>query len=66
VSALFGALGYKYFKKHIKLAIAPMILVMVLSIIAPSFVYGNIVIVIVLSAIFTIAIARILWKKQMI
>ncbi|MFA7076208.1 MAG: hypothetical protein WC152_06015 [Candidatus Izemoplasmatales bacterium] len=66
VSALFGALGYKYFKNHLKLVIAPLLFVIVLSIIAPSFVYGNIVIVILIEAIVTIIVARILWKKQLI
>jgi len=66
VSALFGALGYKYFKHHLKLVIAPLVFVIALSIISPSFVYGNIVIVILLSAIVTILVTRVLWKKQLI
>lgn len=66
VSALFGALGYKYFKNHLKLVVAPLIFVIVLSLIAPKFVYGNIVIVIVLSALVTILVARVLWKKGLI
>jgi len=66
VSALFGALGYKYFKNHLKLVIAPLVFVIALSLISPSFVYGNIVIVILLSAIVTILVARVLWKKQLI
>jgi len=66
VSALFGALGYKYFKNHLKLVIAPLIFVIILSVVAPSFVYGNIVIVIVLLALVTILVARILWQKKLI
>lgn len=66
VSALFGALGYKYFKNNLKLVIAPLVFVIVLSIIAPSFVYGNIVIVILLAAIITILVARVLWSKKLI
>ncbi len=66
VSALFGALGYKYFKHNLKLVIAPMAFVIILSVIAPKFVYGNIVIVILLSAIVAILFARILWKKNLI
>ena len=34
VSALFGALGYKYFKNHLKLVVAPLIFVIILSLIA--------------------------------
>ena len=66
VSALFGALGYKYFKNHLKLVVAPLIFVIILSLIAPKFVYGNIVIVIVLSALVTILVSRVLWKKGLI
>lgn len=66
VSALFGALGYKYFKNNLKLTIAPMVFVIIISIIAPKFVYGNIVIVIVLAALVSILFARIMWKKQLI
>ncbi|MGD9964695.1 MAG: hypothetical protein AB7S96_05005 [Candidatus Izemoplasmatales bacterium] len=66
VSALFGALGYKYFKNHLKLVVAPLIFVIILSLISAKFVYGNIVIVIVLSALVTILVARVLWKKGLI
>jgi hypothetical protein len=66
VSALFGALGYKYFKSNLKLSIAPMVFVIIISIFAPKFVYGNIVIVIVLAALVSILFARIMWKKQLI
>lgn len=66
VSALFGALGYKYFKNNLKLVIAPLVFVIVLSVIAPSFVYGNIVIVILLAAIITILVARVLWSRKLI
>ncbi|MFA7560997.1 MAG: hypothetical protein WCY80_02695 [Candidatus Izemoplasmatales bacterium] len=66
VSALFGALGYKYFKNHLKLVIAPLIVVIIISLIKPSFVYGNIVVVILIVAIVTIAVARVLWKKNLI
>ncbi|MCF7923502.1 MAG: hypothetical protein K9L64_00165 [Candidatus Izimaplasma sp.] len=66
VPALFGALGYKYFKGNFKLAIAPMAFVIILSIIAPKFVYGNVVIMILLSALITILVARILFVKNKI
>ncbi|MDD3129828.1 MAG: hypothetical protein PHF05_04635 [Candidatus Izemoplasmatales bacterium] len=66
VSALFGALGYKYFKGNLKLVIAPLIFVIILSLVAPSFVYNNIVIVILLAAIVTILVARVLWVKKLL
>ena len=65
VSALFGALGYKYFKGHLRLIIAPMVFVIILAFLAPEFLIGNIVIVIVLSALITIAAARIIWVRDM-
>jgi hypothetical protein len=64
VSALFGALGYKYFKSHWKLVVVPLVFVVILSVISPSFVYGNIVIVIVLAALVSVGVSRIMWKKN--
>ncbi|MFO7968693.1 MAG: hypothetical protein ACQERX_05665 [Bacillota bacterium] len=66
VPALFGALGYKYFKTNPKLVVAPMIFVIILSIVKPQFVYENVVIVILLAAIITILVARILYIKKLI
>ncbi|QWB99378.1 hypothetical protein KHQ88_04230 [Mycoplasmatota bacterium] len=61
VPALFGALAYKYFKDNLKLVVAPIIFVGILSYFAPTFVQGNVVIVILLAALVTVAIARILF-----
>ncbi len=66
VSALFGALGYKYFKGNLKLIIAPLVVVMIISVIMPAFVYGNIVIMILLCAIVAVVVARILYVKKLI
>jgi len=64
VPALFGALAYKYFKDNLKLSVAPLVFVIILSVMAPSFVQGNVVVVILLSAIVTIGVARILFVKN--
>ncbi|MDA3931951.1 MAG: hypothetical protein PF513_04365 [Tenericutes bacterium] len=64
VPALFGALAYKYFKDNLKLTIAPLIFVIILSIVAPSFVQSNVVVVILLTAIVTVGVARILFVKN--
>lgn len=64
VSALFGALAYKYFKGNFKLIIAPLLFVIILSIFLPTFLQGNVVIVIVLSALVTVGVARILFVKN--
>jgi len=66
ISALFGALGYKYFKGNWKLIIAPMIVVILLSIIAPTFVNGQVIIIILILAIITVVISKILFDKKVI
>ena len=66
VSALFGALGYKYFKGSWKLVVAPIIFVIIISIIAPTFVNSNIVIIILLSAIVSIVVSKILYNKEIV
>jgi hypothetical protein len=65
VSALFGALSYKYIKGHYRLAIVPLIFVVILSIILPGFVQGNVIVVVVLAALLTIVYARWMFNKQM-
>lgn len=66
VSALFGALGYKYFKGHIKLIIAPMVIVIILSILMPTFVNSQVIIMVLIAAIVTVIVAKMLYNKQMI
>jgi len=63
ISALFGALGYKYFKGNWKLIITPMILVIILSIIAPTFVNSQVIIIILIAAIVTLITSKILFDK---
>lgn len=65
ISALFGALTYKYFKGHIKYTIAPMVVVIILSIFIPDFVQANVVIVILIAAIIAIIFARLIYNKEM-
>jgi len=64
ISALFGALAYKYIKGHLTLAVVPLIFVIILSVLAPNFVQSNVVIVILLSAMVTIAFARYLFIRR--
>jgi hypothetical protein len=66
ISALFGALGYKYFKGNWKLVIAPMVLVILLSIFIPTFVNGQVIIIILIAAIVTLIFSKILFDKEMI
>lgn len=66
ISALFGALGYKYFKGNFKLVVPAIVFVVILGFIAPVFVIKNMMIVILLTAIVTIVIAKILFSKKII
>ncbi len=66
IFALFGALGYKYFKGKLKLVIAPMVLVIALGLFMPSFVIGQTSILIFVVALITIIFARILFSKRLI
>ncbi len=66
ISALFGALGYKYFKGNWKMIIAPMIVVILMSIFIPTFVNGQVIIIILIAAIVTLIFSKILFDKEMI
>jgi hypothetical protein len=66
ISALFGALGYKYFKGNLKLIIAPLVFVVILGFIAPIFIIKNMMITILLAAIVTIVISKVLFNKKII
>lgn len=66
VSALFGALGYKYFLRNPKLIIAPLVFVVILAIVASSFITANIAIVIVLAAIVSVIAGKIMHVKKVI
>lgn len=65
VSALFGALSYKYIKGHVTLAIVPLSFVIILSIALPTFVQGNVVVVVVLAALMTIGYAWVRFNRSM-
>ena len=66
ISALFGALGYKYFKGNWKMIIAPMVVVILLSIFMPTFVNGQVIIIILIAAIITLVASKILFDKELI
>ncbi|HOO44430.1 MAG TPA: hypothetical protein PKU69_05100, partial [Bacillota bacterium] len=66
IPALFGALGYKYFKGHWKQVIAPIVFVIVLSIFMPTFVNSNIVIIILLAAIVSVVVSKIMYDKKIV
>ena len=61
--ALFGGLGVAFVSKNWKLAIAPILLMLVLFIFVPALNEGTVGIMVPVSALFTIAIGRILYKR---
>lgn len=66
VSALFGALGYKYFRANPKLIFAPLVFMIALGLLAPSFLIGNLAIAIVIGAIVSTLFARFLFGKGLL
>ena len=61
--ALFGGLGVAFVSKNWKLALAPIALMLVLFIFVPALNEGTVGIMVPVSALFTITIGRILYKR---
>lgn len=61
--ALFGGLGVAFVSKNWKIAVAPILLMLVLFIFVPALNASTVGIMVPVSALFTIAVARILYKK---
>ncbi len=61
--ALFGGLGVAFVSKNWKIAIAPIVLMLILFIFVPALNAGTVGIMVPVSALFTIAVGRILYKR---
>ena len=61
--ALFGGLGVAFVSKNFKIAIAPILLMLVLFICIPALNAGTVGIMVPVSVLFTIATSRILYKR---
>ena len=61
--ALFGALGVALVSKNWKIAIAPVVLMLILFIFVPALNSGTVGIMVPVGVLFTIAVSRILYKK---
>ncbi len=61
--ALFGGLGVAFVSKNWKIAVAPVILMLILFIFVPALNAGTVGIMVPVSVLFTIAVSRILYKK---
>ncbi len=63
LAALFGALGVVYVSKNFKIALPPLILMILLFIVAPDLSVG---VLIPIGAVFAVACARVMYKKGML
>lgn len=61
--ALFGGLGVVFVSKNFKLAIAPVLLMLVLFVFVPALNAGTVGIMVPVGVVFTIIYARIMYKK---
>lgn len=61
--ALFGGLGVAFVSKNWKIAIAPVVLMLVLFICVPALNASTVGIMVPVSVVFTIAVARVLYRK---
>ncbi len=61
--ALFGGLGVVFVSKNWKIAIAPVVLMLILFVFVPALNAGTVGIMVPVSVVFTIAVSRILYKR---
>ena len=61
--ALFGGLGVAFVSKNWKIAVAPIVLMLVLFIFVPALNAGTVGIMVPVSVLFTIGVRRILYKR---
>ena len=64
--ALFGGLGVVFVSKNWKIAVAPVVLMLILFIAVPALNAGTVGIMVPVSVIFTLVVSRILYKKGML
>ena len=64
--ALFGGLGVAFVSKNWKIAVAPVLLMLVLFICVPALNAGTVGIMVPVSVVFTLIVSRIMYKKGML
>ena len=64
--ALFGGLGVAFVSKNWKIAVAPVFLMLILFVFVPALDSSTVGIMVPVSALLTIAVARIMYKKGML
>lgn len=62
VPALFGAMAYMYYRKNLRLAVTPLVLMSLLFILVPSLISSTSMMIIPSGAL-TIGLAYLIWKK---
>ncbi len=66
IPALFGGLGVVFVSRNWKIAIAPVILMLILFIFVPALNEGTVGIMVPVSVLFTVGISRLMYKKGML
>ena len=66
IPALFGGLAVVFVSKNLKLSIAPLILMLALFIFVPALNEGTVGIMVPVGVVFTLIVARIMYKKGML
>ena len=66
VPALFGALGVVFISKNIKIAVVPVIIMLILFIAVPALNAGTVGIMVPIGVLFTLGISRLMYKKGML
>ena len=64
--ALFGGLGVAFVSRNIKIAIAPVVLMLMLFILVPSLNAGSVGIMVPVGVLFTLLVTRVMYKKNML
>ena len=64
--ALFGGLGVVFISKNWKIAVAPVLLMLVLFIFVPALNAGTVGIMVPVGVLFTLGVSRILYKKNLL
>lgn len=63
IPALFGGLGVVFVSKNLKLSIAPIVLMLILFIFVPALNEGTVGIMVPVGVLFTLGVARLMYKK---
>lgn len=66
IPALFGGLGVVFISKYWKIAVAPIVLMLVLFIAVPALNAGTVGIMVPVSVLFTLGVSRFMYKKGML